>query len=1194
MASSSSRTTLKGQPPAPATTDAEAADPDTTAAHELLFVGSQGHVFALRKTSGALAWHCSPHHLLLLSRTDSASSSSSSPPPTPKGDIFASTVSILPHPDTGALVVVTAQGRDAASPACKAFAHALAASTGAVLWATVLADGSPSSGGGCLSACQQQSLGGVAQQQQPPPAYSKQETADGGGKPTATAPVDPSPRNSTLDNCVFAAALDAVYCLDRATGKELWRLEFGKHPSDGGCDLLLEDDSLYVAIPSHVWSLNALTGRQNWCVSVTARFGTPILATMASNAPAAAPHRRTDRKDGNNKKNPDDDEKRGPTRSDDVGGVGVGGGGPRDKLFVGTVGQVSAFDKSTGSRFDVPTAAGWLDRGRTPTLLPCGGGDGDGEDDDIVVAALRWQSTFTAAAAVQRVRWESGELVWRAALGDRQHRWRRVRLLAGRHALRGAAPAAAVAAGDAPPGYASAWGDKDTAANGDLFFVAGSAAVRAHSLRTGRVHWTTPLGDDLASAAARSALFLRAHAEPGRVFVAAGRQHATTLLCLDDASGRVLWRAEDRAPQLLTEPAEIASVARGAGCWEFARLRWPSPVRLEVSSVLPVMLINLDLLTLRPRAAIASQPPPANTNPSPPAAFARVKHAIDKGLKSAAAVAALVTHVNNLALLIPTLAALPLLIIAHFLAVADAACSGHADAFEHAVLANPHPRHPRPSPAPPDLPRSLFDSLASLFASRPAALQPPPPAQPCSHPLRLKLHHQPATRPRPRNPSVPPPSTEDSLLAAARNWRRTPEMTTEFVGVAVFAPLRRACAALKDAGRGGAAGTTTSTGLKTPRHGRRAPIRPANAASAQRSALHLLTLLVVVLLLQLAAGCGATPHPGIRNWFSSSSSSSSRPAEEKPSANDRVETVGGVRVQVGPKISAEYNTVGDAHKASTDGKTYNAVFKQQRNDEKFGYYEVEATRKAGQLISAEGNRMVQPKVGKMGLNEYLKEASADPKAQKAYQRVGNNSPKELKKPKMSDHIYDQIKQQQSTVGFVHSDTHADNIRVTPQKQRIGRSYKVAKAELVDWGSAQKKDFVYDTPEERQQADKKKVIDACKAHGFRFRSGAVVGQLYRRQTDACSGKGGPAKQTNAAPAQKKLPSSAPAAAAASKRGTTATTTTGSTRAPLAAGGKAGSGPAKKAVASTGGGGGASATPARSATPAKKAPPKARVK
>ncbi|KAI9337711.1 hypothetical protein DFJ73DRAFT_950670 [Zopfochytrium polystomum] len=80
-----------------------------------------------------------------------------------------------------------------------------------------------------------------------------------------------------------------------------------------------------------------------------------------------------------------------------------------------------------------------------------------------------------------------------------------------------------------------------------------------------------------------------------------------------------------------------------------------------------------------------------------------------------------------------------------------------------------------------------------------------------------------------------------------------------------------------------------------------------------------------------------------------------------------------VTVEVGERIKEDTSNRAGVQKASSDGKTNNAIFKQNQYGEPFDQHEVAATRAAGQLISAEGNRMIQHKVGEMGLNDYLKQ-----------------------------------------------------------------------------------------------------------------------------------------------------------------------------------------------------------------------------
>ncbi|KAI9337717.1 hypothetical protein DFJ73DRAFT_763346 [Zopfochytrium polystomum] len=244
----------------------------------------------------------------------------------------------------------------------------------------------------------------------------------------------------------------------------------------------------------------------------------------------------------------------------------------------------------------------------------------------------------------------------------------------------------------------------------------------------------------------------------------------------------------------------------------------------------------------------------------------------------------------------------------------------------------------------------------------------------------------------------------------------------------------------------------------------------------------------VTLLLVLNALVAVGVHGAKTKKGTSYAASSSRRLEGP------VETVGGVTVQVGEKIKVQTNTRADVQKASTDGKTDNAIYKENRRGAPLGQHEVAATRAANQLISAEGNRMIQHKVGEMGLNDYLKQASKDPAAKKAYQRTGLNPLTKVGRPKLSDHINDQVQAQQRRVGCLRLMLREKNSQ-----------YKGPKAELVDWGSAEPRSNPDINLKHEAKLDRKEIKNACAKHGFRFRSGGgnAAGALYRRTPGSCS-------------------------------------------------------------------------------------------
>ncbi|KAI9359659.1 hypothetical protein DFJ73DRAFT_902223 [Zopfochytrium polystomum] len=205
----------------------------------------------------------------------------------------------------------------------------------------------------------------------------------------------------------------------------------------------------------------------------------------------------------------------------------------------------------------------------------------------------------------------------------------------------------------------------------------------------------------------------------------------------------------------------------------------------------------------------------------------------------------------------------------------------------------------------------------------------------------------------------------------------------------------------------GAVATSTSPSTRTRTH-RRVSIDQANR--------HALVLFVTNLLLVAIALLATGSHAATNSKNTASTSGSSRAF-----TGSRVKTVGGVTVQVGPKIKVDINQHADVLEASTDGQTNNAVYKKYRQGESMGKHEVAATSAAGHLISAEGNQMIQHKVGEMGLTEYLQQASKDPAAKKTYQDFNANFLSRLGKPKLSDHINKQILKQQKQIGYAHLD-----------------------------------------------------------------------------------------------------------------------------------------------------------------------------
>ncbi|KAI9328213.1 hypothetical protein DFJ73DRAFT_964577 [Zopfochytrium polystomum] len=164
----------------------------------------------------------------------------------------------------------------------------------------------------------------------------------------------------------------------------------------------------------------------------------------------------------------------------------------------------------------------------------------------------------------------------------------------------------------------------------------------------------------------------------------------------------------------------------------------------------------------------------------------------------------------------------------------------------------------------------------------------------------------------------------------------------------------------------------------------------------------------------------------------------------------RVEIVDGIGVKVGQQIGE--GTIGVAHLGSLGGPVNDVVYKQNKPNRNtgarvdFGENEVDATRKAGQLIAVEKDKMVQKKVGDMNLSDYLTRADNDPKARATFQRVGEDPKTAAGKPKLSEMIWKQVDRQQAEVGYLHGDVHPGNVRVHAQEQKAGQP--VAKAAIT--------------------------------------------------------------------------------------------------------------------------------------------------
>ncbi|KAI9354132.1 hypothetical protein DFJ73DRAFT_923810 [Zopfochytrium polystomum] len=224
------------------------------------------------------------------------------------------------------------------------------------------------------------------------------------------------------------------------------------------------------------------------------------------------------------------------------------------------------------------------------------------------------------------------------------------------------------------------------------------------------------------------------------------------------------------------------------------------------------------------------------------------------------------------------------------------------------------------------------------------------------------------------------------------------------------------------------------------------------------------------------------------------------PSLARAQAGSRVEIVDGIGVKVGQQIGE--GDVGVAHLGSLGGPANDVVYKQNKPDKNtgarvhFGGNEVDATRKAGQLIAVEKDKMVQKRVGDMDLPDYLKRAANDPKARATFQQVGEDPKTAAGKPKLSEMILKQVDRQQAEVGYLHGDVHPGNVRVHAQEQKAGQPYKGPKVELIDWGEAKHPSQAdEDSRLAMKQVAKAGITAECMESGFAFRGGRP--SLYRR-------------------------------------------------------------------------------------------------
>ncbi|KAI9348909.1 hypothetical protein DFJ73DRAFT_960077 [Zopfochytrium polystomum] len=237
----------------------------------------------------------------------------------------------------------------------------------------------------------------------------------------------------------------------------------------------------------------------------------------------------------------------------------------------------------------------------------------------------------------------------------------------------------------------------------------------------------------------------------------------------------------------------------------------------------------------------------------------------------------------------------------------------------------------------------------------------------------------------------------------------------------------------------------------------------------------LLALLAVAMALSLILSV-VSAHPG-------SNDGGSPRADEDLSKTGTTQTVGNVKVEV--RWAAKLRdrcSAQDVYNAKHGAK--DVIYMENRSP--FQKTEVDATKAAGQLVAAQGNKMVQHKVGSTGLKEWLDDKKNSPKAKSKYLLVGEKPEDHPGKAKLSDRINADVKKKQQDIGYVHGDIHAGNIRVHTGKG------KAQKFEPIDWGTAQK---VTDKTKAERGMDNSVIIRGiCNYRGFQFRAS---GSLYRR-------------------------------------------------------------------------------------------------
>ncbi|KAI9317833.1 hypothetical protein DFJ73DRAFT_769858 [Zopfochytrium polystomum] len=205
-------------------------------------------------------------------------------------------------------------------------------------------------------------------------------------------------------------------------------------------------------------------------------------------------------------------------------------------------------------------------------------------------------------------------------------------------------------------------------------------------------------------------------------------------------------------------------------------------------------------------------------------------------------------------------------------------------------------------------------------------------------------------------------------------------------------------------------------------------------------------------------------------------------------------TIEGTKYKVKSELGAGKN--GKTFKATSGflGGTKSVIKEQKRVP--FNANELDATKKAGQLrgVSKDNTVMAQKPVGTHAIRDYLREN----KDNKKFLKAGEDPAANPKKVKMSDHIAQSVKNQQTKVGYAHNDlTFGNNMRVNAKKKDARGAPKV---ELIDWGAASKLKDGKLSDSDHSFIDRT-AKSLCSEVGLAFRSKAGS-RLFRRAA-ACS-------------------------------------------------------------------------------------------